>query len=151
VHVASRSAGCQYCQAHSLVAAGLRGVTEERLAALWEYPTSPLYTEAERAALDFALAAGAVPNAVTADHFARLRQHWTDEQIVEMLAAVCLYGFLNRWNDTMATELEELPREVGKRYLGRIEAPAWRAPFVELETGLAAGERSEVGSGDRGA
>ncbi|HUF07149.1 MAG TPA: carboxymuconolactone decarboxylase family protein [Candidatus Binatia bacterium] len=119
-HVASRSAGCQYCQAHSLVAAGLRGVTEERLAALWDFPTSPLYTEAERAALDFALAAGAVPNAVNAAHFARLRQHWTDDQIVEMLAAVCLYGFLNRWNDTMATELESRPREVGERYLGRI-------------------------------
>jgi hypothetical protein len=59
------------------------------------------------------------PNAVIADHFARLRQHWTDDQIVEMLAAVCLYGFLNRWNDTMATELEEGPREVGERYLSR--------------------------------
>jgi uncharacterized peroxidase-related enzyme len=119
-HVASRSAGCQYCQAHSLVAAGLRGVSEERLAALWDYPTSHLYTEAERAALDFALAAGAVPNAVTAEKFARLRRHWTDEEIVEMLAPVCLYAFLNRWNDTMATELEARPREVGERYLGRI-------------------------------
>jgi uncharacterized peroxidase-related enzyme len=116
-HVASRAAGCQYCQAHSLVAAGLRGVPEVKLAALWDYPTSPLFDDGERAALDFALAAGAMPNAVTSEHFARLRRHWTDGQIVEMLAAVCLYGFLNRWNDTMATELEEAPRAVGERYL----------------------------------
>jgi uncharacterized peroxidase-related enzyme len=119
-HVASRAAGCQYCQAHSLVAAGLRGVGDEKLAALWDYPISPLFSEAERAALDFALAAGAVPNRVTADHFARLRLHWSDDQIVEMLAAVCLYGFLNRWNDTMATDLEETPRATGERYLSRI-------------------------------
>lgn len=116
-HVASRAAGCQYCQAHSLVAAGLRGVSDDKLAALWDYPTSPLFDDGERVALDFALAAGAVPNAVTSEHFGQLRRHWSDGQIVEMLAAVCLYGFLNRWNDTMATELEEAPRAVGERYL----------------------------------
>lgn len=119
-HVASRAAGCQYCQAHSLVAAGLRGVGDDKLVALWDYPTSPQFSEAERVALDFALAAGAVPNGVTAVHFERLRRHWTDDQIVEMLAAVCLYGFLNRWNDTMATDLEETARAVGERYLSRI-------------------------------
>jgi hypothetical protein len=37
-----------------------------------------------------------------------------------MLAAVCLYGFLNRWNDTMATELEETPRAISERYLAFI-------------------------------
>jgi alkylhydroperoxidase family enzyme len=102
------------------VAAGLRGVPEDKLADLWDYPTSPLFSDAERAALDFALAAGSVPNAVTADHFARLRRHWTEEQIVEILAAVCLYGFLNRWNDSMATELEETPRRIGERYLAEV-------------------------------
>jgi uncharacterized peroxidase-related enzyme len=119
-HVASRAAGCQYCQAHSLVAAGLRGVLEDKLAELWDYRTSPLFSDAERAALDFALAAGSVPNAVTAEHFARLRPHWSEEQIVEILAAVCLYGFLNRWNDSMATDLEEIPHAIGQRYLAGI-------------------------------
>jgi len=57
---------------------------------------------------------------MTADHFARLRRHWTEEQIVEILAAVCLYGFLNRWNDSMATELEETPRRIGERYLAEV-------------------------------
>jgi alkylhydroperoxidase family enzyme len=95
----------------------LRGVPENKLADLWDYPTSPLFSDAERAALGFALAAGSVPNAVTTGHFARLRRHWTENQIVEILAAVCLYGFLNRWNDSMATELEETPRRIGERYL----------------------------------
>ncbi len=116
-HVASHAAGCQYCEAHSLIAAGLHGVSQEKIATLWEYPNSPLFSEAERAALDFALAAGAVPNAVDAATMQRLRQHWDEDQIVEMLAAICLYGFLNRWNDSMATSLEPAAKTIGDQVL----------------------------------
>lgn len=69
--------------------------------------------------MDFALAAGSVPNAVDDALMARLKAGWSDEQIVEILAAVCLYGFLNRWNDAMATDLEEAPKELGDRLLAR--------------------------------
>lgn len=117
-HFASRASGCQYCQAHSLIAAGISGLAQEKIDAVWEYRTSPLYSEAERAALDFALAAGSVPNGVNQAIMERLKQFWSEEQIVEMLGAVCLYGFLNRWNDSLATELEEAPRALGKRVLG---------------------------------
>ena len=116
-HFASRTAGCQYCQAHSLLAAGISGVPAEKIEAVWEYQTSPLYTPAERAALDFALAAGAVPNEVDETLMGRLRQHWSEEAVVELLAAICLYGFLNRWNDSMATELEDAPRRLGENVL----------------------------------
>ncbi|MFN2301136.1 MAG: carboxymuconolactone decarboxylase family protein [Gammaproteobacteria bacterium] len=116
-HFASTAAGCRYCEAHSLVAARIHGIDDERLAALWEYETSPLYTEAERAALSFALAAGSVPNAVTEEHFTALREYWSDDEIVEILAAVCLYGFLNRWNDSMATDLEDAPKTLADEVL----------------------------------
>ncbi|MCA1799039.1 MAG: carboxymuconolactone decarboxylase family protein [Xanthomonadaceae bacterium] len=116
-HFASTAAGCRYCEAHSLVAARIHGIDDERLAALWEYETSPLYTEAERAALSFALAAGSVPNAVTEEHFTALREYWSDDEIVEILAAVCLYGFLNRWNDSMATDLEDAPKALADEVL----------------------------------
>lgn len=124
-HVASLAAGCQQGQAHSLVAAGLNGVGDEKIAAIWEIRTSPLYDEAERAVLDFALAAGAVPNAVTDAHFDRLRESWTEDEIVEIveiveiLAAICLYAFLNRWNDTIGTELEAAPQQLGEPVLAR--------------------------------
>src|SRR5712671_7872735 len=64
-HVASRAAGCQYCMAHTAGGALHFGVEDKKLAAVWEYQTSPLYTDAERATLDFAVAAASVPNAVT--------------------------------------------------------------------------------------
>jgi len=116
-HFASRAAGCQYCEAHSLIAAKIHDVPQEKIDAIWDYKTSPLYTDAERVALDFALAAGSVPNAVDAELFGNLRQHWNEEQIVQILGAVCLYGFLNRWNDSMATDLEASPREMGEKVL----------------------------------
>jgi uncharacterized peroxidase-related enzyme len=118
-HFSSRAAGCQYCEAHSLVAAKIHDVPQAKLDAIWDYQTSDLYTDAERAALDFAMAAGSVPNAVDAELFARMRQHWSEEQIVQILGAVCLYGFLNRWNDSMATDLEEAPRDMGDKVLAR--------------------------------
>lgn len=116
-HFASRSAGCQYCQAHSLMAAEISGLSQEKIDDLWAYQTSPHYSQAERTALDFALAAGAVPNEVDPRLMERMRAHWSEEQIVEILAAVCLYGFLNRWNDSMATELEERPRRLAEQRL----------------------------------
>src|SRR5262249_58025778 len=99
-------------------------VEYKKLAAVWEYQTSPLYSAAERATLDFALAAASVPNAVTDDMFAELRKHWSEEQIVEIVGVIALFGFLNRWNDTMATPLEDDPLAFGERHLA---AHGWDA------------------------
>lgn len=93
------------------------GVDEKKLAAVWEYRTSPLYSEAERVALDFAIGAASQPNAVDDALFEKMKRHWTEGQIVEIAATVALFGFLNRWNDTMATPLEEEPIEVGEKFL----------------------------------
>ena len=118
-HFASRAAGCQYCEAHSLIAAEIHGIEQEKIDAIWEYASSPLYSDAERVALDFALAAGSVPNEVDDELMSRMREHWTENQVVQILGAVCLYGFLNRWNDSMATDLEDSPRAMGDRVLRR--------------------------------
>ena len=118
-HVASRAAGCQYCMAHTAGSAVRQGIDEAKLAAVWEYRTSPLYPEAERVALDFALAAAAVPNDVTDEMFDELKKHWTEGQIVEIVAVIAVFGFLNRWNDTFATPLEDEPIEAGEKYLAR--------------------------------
>jgi uncharacterized peroxidase-related enzyme len=116
-HVASRTAGCQYCMAHTAGGALHFGVDGDKLAGVWDYQTSPLFSEAERTALDLAVAGAAVPNAATDDMFAALREHWTDDQIVEIVGVIALFGFLNRWNDTLATPLEDEPISIGEKYL----------------------------------
>jgi uncharacterized peroxidase-related enzyme len=118
--VSSVAAGCRYCQAHEAVDAKMRGVSDEKISAIWDFERSPLFDEAERAALRFARDASLVPNEVTPASFADLRRHWDDGQIVEILAVVGLFGFLNRWNDSMATDLEEIPHAfAAQTYEGR--------------------------------
>jgi uncharacterized peroxidase-related enzyme len=118
-HVASRSAGCQYCVAHTGEGAIKLGIEQRKLDAVWDYQHSPLFTPAERAALDVAVAAGCVPNAVTDAMFLELRKHWTEEQIVEIVGLIAVFGFLNRFNDTMATPLEDDPAHFGETHLAK--------------------------------
>ncbi|MBI2508493.1 MAG: carboxymuconolactone decarboxylase family protein [Betaproteobacteria bacterium] len=105
-YMASRTHGCNYSMAHAAEAAHRAGMDDAKLEAVVDYKTSPLYTEAERVALDFAVAAASQPNGVTDALFRNMKKHWTDAQIVEIAGAVALNGFLNRWNDTMAVPLE---------------------------------------------
>jgi uncharacterized peroxidase-related enzyme len=116
-HVASRTAGCQYCMAHTAGGALHFGVEERKLADVWEFRTSALFSEAERVALDFAIAAASVPNGVTEEMFAEMRKHWSESQIVEIVAVISTFGFLNRWNDTMGTPLENEPIAAGEKFL----------------------------------
>jgi uncharacterized peroxidase-related enzyme len=116
-HVASMAAGCMYCRAHTATSAKRHGVADEKLNAIADFATSTLFTDAERAALDFALASASVPNGVTDEQFAILRTHWSDGQIVEILGVVGLFGFFNRWNDSMATTLEAEPLDIANTTL----------------------------------
>ena len=116
-YISSRVAGCQYCQAHTIRAAQRYGGSDERLEAIWDFRSSPLYSDAERAALEFAIAASSVPNAVDDEIASNLREHWDDGEIVEILGVVALFGYLNRWNDSMGTTLEDPAAADADRYL----------------------------------
>lgn len=117
-YLASANAGCRYCQAHTILAAHRYGGSDARLEGIWGFRDSDLYTEAEKAAFEFALAASAVPNAVDEAISADMRRHWDEGEIVEILGVVALFGYLNRWNDSMGTSLEDGARQAGERWLG---------------------------------
>tara|TARA_B100000809_G_scaffold77460_1_gene75354 strand:- start:1079 stop:1669 length:591 start_codon:yes stop_codon:yes gene_type:complete len=106
-YVSSNVTGCRYCQAHTIRAAERYGAEQEQLDNIWEYQTHSAFSPAERAALDFSVAASTVPNGVDADIQAGLHEYWNDDEIVELLGVISLFGYLNRWNDSMATTLEE--------------------------------------------
>lgn len=112
-YVSSFASGCLYCQAHMILASERFNATEARLNDVFAFEDSPHFTEGEKAALAFAQAATAVPNAVTSDIGARLKAHWDDGQIVEIMGVVALFGYLNRWNDSMGSALEDLPLSRG--------------------------------------
>lgn len=117
-HVASRSAGCQYCMAHTAdTAATAAGVDPAKIKAVFEYERSDLFSEAERAALTVAQGAGQVPNMVSDSDMDTLKKHFDEDQIVEIVGVICLFGWLNRFNDTMATDLEQKPRAFAEAHL----------------------------------
>jgi uncharacterized peroxidase-related enzyme len=117
--VSSNAAGCNYCQAHAIRAAERYGAEQEQLDNIWEYRTHKSFNEAERAALDFSLAASQLPNAVDEELQQRLHRYWDDGEIVEILAVVSLFGYLNRWNDSMATSIENGAIESAEKYLAK--------------------------------
>ena len=107
--VTSMVSGCRYCQAHTILGSERFGTSEERLNSVFNYSDSPHFSDAEKAALDFAFAAAEVPNGVTEEHAEKLRAHWSDDDIVEIMGVIALFGYLNRWNDSMGSALEDLP------------------------------------------
>ncbi len=117
--VSSNATGCRYCQAHAIRAAERYGAEQEQLDNIWEYKTHPAFSDAERAALDFSLAASVIPNAVDAEIEKALHAHWDEGEIVEMLGVISLFGYLNRWNDSMGTTVETGAIESGEKYLGK--------------------------------
>jgi uncharacterized peroxidase-related enzyme len=115
--VSSNSAGCRYCQAHTIRAAERYGAEQEQLDNIWEYRTHTAFSDAERAALNFALAASVIPNAVDDTIKNELYKYWDEGEIVEMLGVISLFGYLNRWNDSMGTSIEDGAIESGNKYL----------------------------------
>lgn len=116
-YLTSANTGCRYCQAHTILAANRYGGSDERLEHIWDFRTSDLYTEAEKIAFEFALAASSVPNAVDDSFSEKLLQYWTEGEVVEILGVISLFGFLNRWNDSMGTTLEQGANQAGKEFL----------------------------------
>lgn len=116
-YISSAAAGCRYCQAHTSEQAHNRGVAPEKIDALWSYETNDLFSDAERAALSLAQAASSVPNEATDAHFEAVKAHYSEEEITELVAVVALFGFLNRWNDTLATTLEDSPLAFAEAHL----------------------------------
>ena len=105
-HVTSLSNGCSYCSAHTFKNGADNGVPQEKLDAIWEFETSDLFSPAERVALRIAMTGGQCPSYATPEDMAELRTHFSDAQVVEIGAVIALFGFNNRWNALMSTDVE---------------------------------------------
>ena len=123
--IASQAAGCRYCQAHMANLSKIYRASEDKIAAVWEFETSDLFSDAERAALRVALHGAMAPSQTTQADFDALYEHFDEGQVVEIVASIALFGYLNRWNDSMATELEDVAANVAVETLG--DSFGWEA------------------------
>ena len=106
-YISSNTAGCRYCQAHTIRAAERYGEEKERLEQAWDFENSRLFSEAEKVALRFTIAASSVPVGTSQELEELLQYHWDETDILEIMSVIALFGYLNRWNDVMGTSLEK--------------------------------------------
>ncbi len=115
--VSSNTSGCRYCQAHTIRAAERYGASKERLENIWNFEQSDCFSDQEKVALKFTREASKVPVATTQEMEEELKQHWSENDIIEIMSVIALFGYLNRWNDVMGTSLEEDAVESANQYL----------------------------------
>jgi uncharacterized peroxidase-related enzyme len=106
-YISSNTAGCRYCQAHTIRAAERYGAEKERLKQAWNFENSRLFSEGEKVALRFTIAASSVPVSTSQELEQSLQNHWDETDILEIMSVIALFGYLNRWNDVIGTSLEE--------------------------------------------
>ncbi len=116
-YISSNTAGCRYCQAHTIRAAERYGAEKDKLENIWEFKSHPAFNDSARAALEFALVSSTIPSSVDDAVAEKLRTYWNEGEIVEIMGVVALFGFLNRWNDSMGTEMEDGAVESGEKFL----------------------------------
>ena len=113
-YVASTAAGCHYCQQHTAHGSSKQGVDPAKINAAWDYERSKLFTDTERSALKIAHLGSLSPSEVTDTDFENLRKHYSDDECLEIVAVIAMFGFLNRWNAVMDTDVENIPAEYAK-------------------------------------
>ena len=75
------------------------------------------FSKKEKCVLDLAFASGKVPNESKKEHFDKLKNYFNPSQITIIVSVISLFGFLNRWNDTFGTQMENVPRDFVKNEL----------------------------------
>jgi uncharacterized peroxidase-related enzyme len=123
-YISSNVAGCRYCQAHTIRAAERYDTHQEKMENIWDFRTHSAFSDAERAALELAVAGSVIPNGVDDTIAEKMRQYWNEGEIVEIMGVIALFGYLNRWNDSMGTELEPPAIESGEKLLHQYQ---WNA------------------------
>ena len=116
-YISSNTAGCRYCQAHTIRAAERYGGKKERLEQAWDFENSSFFSEAEKVALRFTVAASSVPISTSKELEKSLNIHWDETDILEIMSVIALFGYLNRWNDVMGTNLEQDAKESAENLL----------------------------------
>lgn len=99
---------CEYCVTQHEVVSRRLGIPDEKVADLKgdKYKTSPHFNEAERCILDLTLQIREDANRVGDDLWARIMEHWTEAQAVEIIYVITIYIMVSKFGDALHVELE---------------------------------------------
>lgn len=93
-----------YCLASHTILARNLGWTDEQLTNLAQWPDRSDFSPAEKAALRLAETVTRNSNAVTDEQFANLRSFYSEGEVVELLCAIGLFNYFNRFNNALRME-----------------------------------------------
>jgi uncharacterized peroxidase-related enzyme len=95
---------CEYCLASHSQLALRHGWSEEQITDLANFRTRTDFSEREKAALELAERETLDSNGIDDEFWARLRQHFDEGEIIELAAAVGLFNYFNRFNNSLRME-----------------------------------------------
>jgi uncharacterized peroxidase-related enzyme len=104
--VVSKLNECDYCVAHHKPFLAVEGISPAGIDTVMDWREHPELTEVDRLVVEYTIAAWTNPHRLRDALFDRLREHFSEAQIVELTLRLTLCGFFNKFNDAMAIEEE---------------------------------------------
>jgi len=104
--VVSRLNECDYCVAHHKPFLAVEGISPAGIDAVMEWQNHPELTEVDRLVVEYTIQTWTDPHRLREKMFARLREHFSEAQIVELTLRLTLCGFFNKFNDALGIEEE---------------------------------------------
>lgn len=104
--VVSRLNECDYCVAHHKPFLAVEGITPDGIDAVMEWQNHPELTELDKLVIEYTIATWENPHRLRDRIFTRLREHFSEAQIVELTLRLTLCGFFNKFNDALGIEEE---------------------------------------------
>jgi alkylhydroperoxidase family enzyme len=87
------------------------GIPNEKIEALEQYVTSPLYSEVEKLTLEYADRMTITDHDVSDEFFARLKKVYTDDQIIELTAVIAWENSSSKFNRALRVPSQQLWRK----------------------------------------
>ena len=97
----SKLNACDYCVGHHKPLLEVEGVSPAGADRLLDYGDHPELDEVDKLVVEYAIAVTETPQRIRDNMFERLRQHFSEAQIVELTLRIALCGFFNRFNDAL--------------------------------------------------
>jgi uncharacterized peroxidase-related enzyme len=104
--VVSRLNECDYCVVHHKPFLVVEGISPAGIDAVMEWQNHPELTEVDKLVIEYTIATWNNPHRLRDSMFARLREHFSEAQIVELTLRLTLCGFFNKFNDALGIEEE---------------------------------------------
>ena len=104
--VVSKLNECHYCVAHHKPLLMIEGMTPEGVDKVLDFANHPEFNEVDKLVVEYTIAVTNMPQRIRDQMFERLRQHFSEAQIVELTLRIALCGFFNRFNDALMIDAE---------------------------------------------